>query len=139
MNISDPKGNQHSVKIESFLNGSASALSRGDCVSMDGNGDILASATANLHTRVGIVYSDIAAGEAGLVQTGGYCDYVTTDGSVLATDLVLVAADGGVAQGAAATDIASNPTLAFHVLGANLAVDDVNTGYVLLNPGGAAG
>lgn len=90
----------------------ADPLERGDVVewelaaTADVPGRSVVDGTADDPLVAGVVigagfdHSDIPAGDYGLMQVGGFCDFITTDGSVDAGE-VLVAAAAGVAKGAA--------------------------------------
>lgn len=134
--IGDPKLNQFYTEHGSFLNGSAAAIARGVPVYIDSSGDVHASATAGLIYTMGVAAKAIGIGEAGLILLKGYCDYIVTDGNVAVTDLVLHAIDGGVCSGATEAEIEADPTLAYHVIGKNLAADTGTVGICWIDPGG---
>lgn len=123
--INDPAGDSHFGIFAPFK--ATAAITRGSPVSVDSNGDIADSATATLSRVIGVAAEDIASGEVGLVQTYGYCDYLTTDGNLATTDLVVQALDGGIAGGATEAEITSDPTIAYAVFGRALGAADVGT------------
>ena len=124
--ITDPVGDEHFAIFAPFVATDA-AISRGDVVCMDGSGDVIASATANLSRVVGVASNDAAVGEIVMVQIYGYCDYVTTDGDLATSDLALQALDGGVAGGVTEAEIAADGTLGFHIFARGLGVADTGT------------
>ena len=134
--IFDPSNDEHAKILMPFL--ATAAITRGSPVSIDSSGDVADTATATLNNVIGVAYENIASGEVGLVQTWGYCDYVVTDGNVAAPgtdqsgDLVLIAADGGVAHGATEAEITADPTLAYYIFAKNLAVDSSTTGVCFI-------
>jgi len=137
--IFDPKGDQHYKKLVPML--CAGACTKGYAVAADSSGDVTNAATATLSAVVGVASETGAAGDVILVQIGGYCNYIVTDGNVAATDLVLHAINGGTVSGATEAEITADPTLAYHVIGKNLlAADSGTTGacWIMCSTGGGA-
>lgn len=108
--IQDPKGTSLAF-FQSCENGNASAaLVAGDVVEYEASGtaaypgNSVVDGTVDDPLVAGVVIGnglnggDTAAGAFALVQRGGFCDLVTTDGSVAAAD-VLIAAASAVAKG----------------------------------------
>ncbi len=133
----DPKGNQFYAEYGSFYNGSGAAIAKGVPVAIEADGDIIATATANLHHVIGVAAKAIPDGESGLVLLKGYCDYLVTDGGVaVATDLAIQVLDAGTTGGVTSAELIATPTLCHNILGVPLADDTGNVGIAWINPGG---
>lgn len=137
--IFDPKGDYHYKKMVPML--CAGTCTVGYGVSADSSGDVTNSATATLSAVVGVAQESGVAGDVILVQVGGFCDNIVTDGNVASTDLVLHVINGGTVSGATEAEITADPTLAYHIVGKNLLAADsgtVGACWLMLGAGGGA-
>lgn len=125
--IFDPRGDQHYKLIVPML--CAGTCTSGYGVAMDVNGDVTNAATATLFKVCGVAQESGVAGDVIMVQVGGYCDNIVTDGNVAATDLVLHVINGGTVSGATEAELNTDPTLTHHIIGKNLGADSGTQGF----------
>jgi len=111
-------------------------ISRGDPVSITSSGSVAKATTGTEHRCIGVAAEDAVSGDGVQVLVYGFCDFITTDGNVADTDLILIADSTGVAVGATEAEVVSDPTLAFAMIGKNLGDDSGTTGYCFVCPGG---
>lgn len=135
--IFDPRGDQHwHVDVPMLC---AGTCTKGYAVAMDSSGDVTNAATATLSAVCGIAVESGVAGDVIMVRVLGYCNFIVTDGSVGATDLVLCAVNGGTTVGHTEAELNADPTLTYHIVAKNLLAADSGTsgfGYIMFGAQG---
>jgi hypothetical protein len=136
--IFDPRGDYHYKLIVPML--CAGTCTKDYVVSMDSSGDVTNAATATLWAACGVAQKSGVAGDVIPVQIAGYAK-LTSDGNVAATDLVLHVINGGTVSGGTEAELATDPTLAYHVVAKNLVAADSGTtiyGWLVLGSAASA-